>query len=108
MAANSVLEVTPQKVTNADINLEVTLRDDSEIQMMGLNRSTINGIGIEFSYTVENVTVKLINETGSTANDAAITDVYRLPAGAVVRIVTTGIVAGTADAVIILDPRMPV
>lgn len=101
------LDTQTDEQVNADVSLAVTLTEDSEVTFMGLSRASSNNIGIEFSVTVEGVTVKLIDiaagEANSDAQDFAITDVFALPTGSIVRVVTSGIVSGAADAVIVLD-----
>jgi len=101
----SLLIVQRSIVAAADLNLEVVAPDDVEVNFIGFSRTTAEAITIEMSVTVDGITTKLIEAAASTAKDAAITDVFRLPAGSTVRVKTTGALAGALNAVIVLDPR---
>ncbi len=107
------MDISRSTATGADVNLAVTLNDDTEVNLMGLRRANNEAITVVISLEIPDGSggfhlIRPINQTASTALDFVITDVFRLPSGSVVRIQTTGVTTGLVEAVIITDSRQPV
>lgn len=103
----NLMETTTASAVDEDIALTVVPTTDVEVNYMALHRDTTELVLIEFSATINGVTTKFVYKE-TQATDIVLTDRFRVPGGATIRIASTGIGTANLTAVIVLDPRIPV
>lgn len=107
------MDINRAVATGANVNLAVTLTEDTEINVMGLRRVNAESITVIFSLEIPDGSggfhiLRPINQVASTSLDFVINDVFRMPSGSIIRIQTTGVTTGLVEAVIVSDSRQPV
>ncbi len=93
------MDISRATATGSEINLVVTLTDDTEVNLMGLRRVNAEAITAVFSLEIPDGSggfhiFRPINQVASTSLDFVITDVFRMTCCSRLRMQRSGVTSG--------------